>query len=605
MSRPGYFKVFCKTFARDLRGFTALKKTESMVGKLKKRNATVPAIFKENVLKHPNKVMLVNSDREWTYDDVDKFTNRVAAYFTDCGLKPGDEVALCMKSCPEFIGFWLGLAKAGLVGALVNTNQRLNPLVHSITTINSKAVIFDDTMTSAIDEIRSQLDSKVQFHYYGDQGPTFASQVKNDLKKVPDQFNTIKGNFSDRLFYIYTSGTTGLPKAAIIKHARFFVTGTGVHNLIRATPDDVIYTCLPLYHFAGGVMGATQPVLYGNTMAIREKFSVSNYWEECIKYKATIGQYIGELCRYLYAQPEKASEKQHKVRLMWGNGIRPNLYGDFRRRFGIQDLLEVYGSTEGNTQIVNLDNKDGACGFVTRILPVWLQNLLYPVALIRCDPESGEPIRNEEGMCIRCEPGEVGQFVGVIYTDDPVRAFDGYSNKEATEKKLISNVLRKGDVAFASGDLLYMDDYGYLYFRDRTGDTFKWKGENVSTTEVESVVMKEAGADAIVYAVEIPGNEGKAGMVAIADANRSLDVNDLLTKLKRSLPAYAIPVLLRVVKEIETTSTLKLPKVQLQKDGHDVNAIKDPVYVLDKQQLAYRRLDGKLYDDFCKGNIIF
>jgi len=230
--------------------------------------------------------------------------------------------------------------------------------------------------------------------------------------------------------------------------------------------------------------------------------------------------------------------------------------------------------------------------------------MVYPVALIRCDPETGEPIRNDQGLCERCEPGEVGQFVGRIVEKDPIREFDGYSNKEATQKKIITDVFAKGDRAYASGDLLYMDDYGYLYFRDRTGDTFRWKGENVSTTEVESIISKEASlTDCVVYAVEIPGNEGKAGMVAIEDADGRLDLTELLVRLKLNLPGYAIPVLVRVVRKLETTSTLKLPKNQLQKEAFDISVVKDPVYLLDKKQTTYTRLDTQLYNDLRNGKI--
>lgn len=231
-------------------------------------------------------------------------------------------------------------------------------------------------------------------------------------------------------------------------------------------------------------------------------------------------------------------------------------------------------------------------------------NIVYPVGLIKCDPETGEPERSADGLCIRCGPGETGQFVGRIIEKDPVRAFDGYSSKDANKKKIISNVFKKGDTAYASGDLLTMDDYGYLYFKDRTGDTFRWKGENVSTTEVESVISKEAGlADCVVYSTEIPGAEGKAGMVAIEDPEQKLNLGELLTKLKLHLPGYAIPVLIRLVKQLETTATLKIPKNVLQNEGFDINAIKDPIYLLDKQQTAYRKLDRQLFDELRAGRI--
>lgn len=267
------------------------------------------------------------------------------------------------------------------------------------------------------------------------------------------------------------------------------------------------------------------------------------------------------------------------------------------------DMLIVIFTSFG---LVNIDNREGSCGFVSVVLPNWLMNLVYPVALIKCDQVTGEPIRNKKGLCERCGPGETGHFVGRIEAKDPLRQFDGYSDKVASEKKIIRNVFFKGDSAYASGDLLTMDELGYLYFKDRTGDTFRWKGENVSTTEVESVVSKEAGlADCVVYSIEIPGCEGKAGMVSIEDPISTLNVNELLVKLKRSLPGYAVPVILRVVRKLETTATLKIPKNILQKEGFNINVIEDPMYVLDKQQTEYRRLDKTLYNELVAGKLTF
>lgn len=291
---------------------------------------------------------------------------------------------------------------------------------------------------------------------------------------------------------------------------------------------------------------------------------------------------------------------------MFGNGIRPNLWVPFQERFNIPQIIEVYGTSEGNAQAANLDNKPGSCGFMTIVLPKWLSKKIYPVALIKCDQDTGEPTRDKDGLCIPCDPGEVGQFVGKIDQNNPIRAFDGYSNKEATNKKIIRDVFAKGDMFFASGDLLLMDDYGYLYFHDRTGDTFRWKGENVSTTEVESVIMKEAGlSDCVVYGVSIPEHEGRAGMAAIQDPNHSLDVNQLLKGISKTLPEYAIPAFLRISSQLQQTSTFKLTKITFQKEGFDPKKVKELLYYYEKKSKTYKELDDKTYQGIVSGEIVF
>lgn len=256
--------------------------------------------------------------------------------------------------------------------------------------------------------------------------------------------------------------------------------------------------------------------------------------------------------------------------------------------------------------IVNLTGKEGACGFVCQIVPISILNLIYPVGIIKVNEETGEPIRGANGLCQPCGPGESGEFVGKIVESDPTRSFDGYVNKEASSKKILRNVFKRGDAVFASGDLLTIDDLGYVYFKDRTGDTFRWKGENVSTTEVESVLANCTDlAACVVYGVQVAGCEGRAGMAAVEDPNRSLDVAGLAKKLRKALPSYAVPVLIRLVNKIETTGTFKLPKVSLQRDGYDPSSVKDPIYYLDTRNAVYKKLEVGTYEDVMNGQIRF
>lgn len=373
---------------------------------------------------------------------------------------------------------------------------------------------------------------------------------------------------------------------------------TATYRMLGLRADsDILYNPIPLYHMSGGLVGTGCALTKGIPSVLRSKFSVSAYWADCIKYKCTLAQYIGEMCRYLLKAPPRPEDKAHSVRLMVGNGMRPQIWQEFVDRFKIEQITEVYGSSEGNANIVNVDNQVGAVGFVPSILP----KSLHPVALIRVNPETCEPIRGKDGFCIRTEIGEPGMLIGMIKPGNASREFNGYLDKEASQKKIVENVFSKGDKAFLSGDILVQDEFGYFYFKDRTGDTFRWKGENVATAEVEGVISNVVGyRDATVYGVQIPGVEGKAGMAAIVDPDSLLDFKALAEGLDKALPSYARPIFLRIVKELEMTSTFKLKKISLQKEGFDPNKIQDKVYF--RTDKEYVEVTPELYQKIISGS---
>lgn len=631
--------------------------------KLKYSNGSVIKCFEETVKKYPTKNAIEWEGGTWTFEKLHAYSNQVANYLISQGIKCGDEVCLLMENRPEFIGIWLGAAKVGVVTAFLNTNLKGNSLVHSITVVKSRGLIFSARHTEQVKEILPILKDKIpQLKYYiypsngneanGNQLTLDLNLINNKASRIGKQVNevtignglsnnnnfansngnydtshlvinevneeilnnqpaklhlntstNIESGFSSKLFYVYTSGTTGLPKAAIIRNARYLFLGTGANYLIGLKPSDSIYCPIPLYHMSGGAIGTCQMLIHGCTFVLREKFSASNFWSDCVKFNCTAAQYIGEICRYLLVQPVSQMDQKHKVRVMFGNGLRSNIWSQFRERFALERICEFYGATEGNANVVNYTGKEGACGFISRLLPLPIVNLIYPVNIVRVDEVTGDLIRDEKtGLCIPCGPGEVGEFVGKINSNDPTRTFDGYVNKEASEKKIYRNVFKQGDMVFSSGDLLTIDEFGYVYFKDRTGDTFRWKGENVSTTEVETAIMNIVHSDVVVFGVTITGCEGKAGMVAIADANNALDVSNLYLQLTNSLPAYAVPMFVRIVEKLETTGTFKLPKVDLQKQGYNPNVVKDPLYYLNGKH-GYQRLDANVYEDIISGRI--
>uniref|UniRef100_A0A1B0EYX6 long-chain-fatty-acid--CoA ligase n=1 Tax=Phlebotomus papatasi TaxID=29031 RepID=A0A1B0EYX6_PHLPP len=438
------------------------------------------------------------------------------------------------------------------------------------------------------------MPSSVSLYQFNDAANGKCQSTAKDLTSLmlaasKDRPTAKKANHHDRLLYIYTSGTTGTSSSVL----PFII-------LAKFRQDDIFYTPLPLYHTAGGIMNAGQAILFGATVVIRKKFSASGYFPDCQKYKCTVAQYIGEMCRYVLATPPSPSDKAHQIRLVFGNGLRPQIWPQFVERFKIPRVAEFYGATEGNANIVNIDNTVGAIGFVSRIIPQ-----VYPISIIRADPATGEPIRGRNGLCQLCKPNEPGVFIGKIIEGNPSRAFLGYVDKAASEKKIVRDIFKKGDSAFLSGDLLTADERGNLYFKDRTGDTFRWKGENVSTSEVEAQVSNVAGyRDAVVFGVEIPNLEGRAGMAAILDPERTVDLKALADGLRKALPTYARPLFVRLLVKVDMTGTFKLKKLDLQNEGFNPEIVTDPLYYLTSKG-QYEELTMDAYAKICSGEIRF
>ncbi|KAK5878781.1 hypothetical protein CesoFtcFv8_024159 [Champsocephalus esox] len=599
-----FLHVFAKTIGRDLHAAVVLLKVKMNVRRHLKEKNTIPKIFAETVQRHGDKTALIfeGTGEKWTFKQLDEYSNRVANLLLERGFRDGDVVALFMENRSQYVGLWLGMAKIGVEAALINFNLRMEALVHCFTISNAKAVVYGSELNDAVSGVHSSMGKKVQMFCSGDWDPKRVPQGTECLEPLLDAAPTHLPSrpqrcFTDRLFYIYTSGTTGMPKAAIVVHSRYYRMAALVYYGFRMTSDDVLYDCLPLYHSAGNIVGVGQCIIHGMTVVIRKKFSASRFWDDCAKYKCTIVQYIGEICRYLLNQPVRDMEKQHQVRMALGNGLRQSIWEEFMSRFNIPLIAEFYGATECNCSLGNFDNKVGACGFNSRILP-----FIYPIRLVRVDEETMELIRGPDGVCIPCKPGEPGQLVGRIIQNDPLRRFDGYVNQSATSKKIAQSVFKKGDSAYLSGDVLIMDDYGSMFFKDRTGDTFRWKGENVSTTEVEGTLSRLLDMkDVVVYGVEVPGAEGKAGMAAIADPSHSTDLEKFVKDMDKAIPPYARPVFLRFLPEVDKTGTFKFQKTDLRRDNFDPTVVSDRLYFLDSRRGCYVQLDEELYRSILSG----
>ncbi|RLU17248.1 hypothetical protein DMN91_011317 [Ooceraea biroi] len=604
--RMKWFYVAFRTLPRDCKGLIGYIRMLWSIRDHARKDRSVADIFRQYVNRHPNKVCFVFEEQEWTYQQVEDFSNKIATIFKTHGYKKGDVVALLLENRPEFVAIWLGLSKVGVITPLINTNLRKTSLQHSINIAKCQALIYSAEFFDAVVDIASSLDAKLVLYRFGNHPNTMSIGLKEkdlnallaDTSATPPVIQD-KGCYNDKLLYIYTSGTTGLPKAAVITNSRYIFIAGAVHFMAVLRDSDRMYTPLPLYHTAGGVMAIGQALLHGHTTVIRKKFSASAFFSDCIKYKCTIAQYIGEMCRYILAVAPKKEDREHNVRMIFGNGLRPQIWGEFVSRFGIPKVLEFYGATEGNANIINIDNKMGAIGFVSRIIPS-----IYPISIIKVN-EDGEPVRNSKGLCQVCEPNEPGVFIGKIAPNNPTRAFLGYVDRKASESKVVHNVFKKGDSAFLSGDIVVSDEFGYLYFKDRTGDTFRWKGENVSTSEIEGIVSNLINyRDCIIYGVEVQGAEGKAGMAAIYDENGTVDVQKLAIDIKEQLPAYARPQFIRILTKIDLTGTFKLKKKDLQEEAYNVHKIQDKLYYLDPK-LGYQLLTPEIYDNIQQGKMKF
>jgi fatty-acyl-CoA synthase len=542
----------------------------------------------------PRHIAIYYLDQAVSYAELDASANRYANWALANGIGRGDPVALLMENRPDYIAAWLGLFKVGAEVALINTNLVGMALAHSIAISGARHVIVGAELAESFRE--APFENAPQAWIEGGSGNlTTALAAASD--KSPGKQARAGVTLKSRAFFIYTSGTTGLPKAANFSHMRMLFMMSGFVGALRPRSDDRIYNPLPLYHSTGGVCAVGLAFFSGGALILKRRFSVHDFWPDIHRYGATMFEYIGELCRYLLNAPASPLERGHKVRAITGNGLRPEIWREFQSRFAIPRIVEFYGATEGNVAMLNYDGTVGAVGRV----PDYLEWFL-PSRVVRFDVEKEMPVRGSDGLCIECEPNEIGEAIGGI-SARPGRQFEGYTNRAESEKKLLRDVLRKGDLWFRTGDLMRRDAHGYFYFADRIGDTFRWKGENVSTGEVGEVLAAAPGIrEANVYGVHVPGMDGRAGMASLV-VDGAFDIEALPARLKARLAVYARPLFLRLSPEIEVTGTFKQRKVDLVREGFDPSAIGDPLYFLDPDSGAYERLTPQRYADILEGRV--
>jgi len=567
-----------------------------------KDNITVADLFEQTCESYPNKVALTFHGKDITFKQLNQEANRMAHFLKTRGFNKGDTIGVLMDNSPELVITVLGAAKIGAAAALINPNLHGKSLIRCIKITEVKALVLESEFSKSVTDILEALTTefnKIPYFSVGDPIP-FGEHLSPLLSQFSSENHPeFRKDFasSETFVFTFTSGTTGFPKAFPTKHFRMAGTASLISSL-GINPDDRLYIAIPIFH-AAGFVGMSLMLMKGITIVLRRKFSATHFMQDIIENNCTAFEYIGELCRYLLNTPPSPSDRQHKLRLGIGLGLRGDIWDTFQTRFNIPQIIDVYAATENMATFSNTVTLSGEGKGAVGRLGTLLQSI-SPNKLVKFDTEKEQPIRGPHGFCIKCKVGEVGEILSKIDDEDPFRRFPGYyKNPAATNKKIIKDVFKKGDKYFRTGDLMKFDERGYLYFVDRIGDTFRWKGENVATTEVAEVLTTFPGVkETNVYGVKIDGTDGRAGMAALVLENvEGFNFAGLAAYLRKHLQSYAIPLFLRIKTEMELTSTFKQKKVELREEGFNINKVKDLVYWLNPSTQTYEPLTPTKYNE--------
>jgi fatty-acyl-CoA synthase len=557
---------------------------------------TLPTCIDALAEKFGTSLALLSDAESLTYRALAERCNRYARWALEQRIVAGDVLCLMMANGPDYLAIWLGITRTGAIVALINTQLVGDSLVHAVSVVAPKHVIVGAEFAAPFAAVRSRLAPQIQCwaHGAGRHGlPRIDAAICDSSGATIADSECPLPSITDRALYIYTSGTTGLPKAANVSHYRVMQWSHWFAGLLDTRSTDRMYNCLPMYHSVGGVVAVGATLVNGGSIFLRHGFSVRRFWDDILAWDCTLFQYIGELCRFLVQSAPQPRTSEHRIRLCCGNGLRGDIWESFKERFRIPQILEFYAATEANFSLYNCEGKPGAIGRI----PSFLAHR-FPVALVRFDPIAGMPVRNEAGFCERCSTDEVGEAISKLSENqmDAGGRFEGYTDKRASDLKILRNVFVDGDAWFRSGDLMRKDGAGFFYFVDRVGDTFRWKGENVSTSEVAEIILACPGVvEALAYGVAIPGTEGRAGMAAIV-CDEGFNVDALERHIAQRLPDYARPVFLRILDKISVTSTFKPKKQDLVREGYDPTATTDTIYFYDRSRQAFVNLDVELFE---------
>ena len=556
---------------------------------------TCGPLIRAQAERHGDRTCLRFETEELSFADFERETNRLAHVLARHGIGKGDVVAILAENEPLFLVAQGAAAKMGAIAALLNSHLAGDALRHVIRVSGAKVLIVAASASERVAALGELGDVIVLADGAASQG-TFRP-LADELAAAPSgEPDLAKVGFGDVFLYVYTSGTTGYPKPAIVRHAKFTMGGNSLGALFGVGADDCMYAPLPLYHGYANFAAFAVTLTAGACFASRRRFSASEFLPDVRRHGATGFVYVGELCRYLLRVPPSPADRDHRLRFAAGAGLRPEIWGEFQSRFGITRIFEMYGATEGN---VSLMNRGGRAGSVGRPFPFQHEHL----KLARVDAVTGELARGKDGFLTECADEEAGELLGRIGAGP--MTYDGYAgDPAATERKVLRDAFAPGDAWFRTGDLLRRDRAGYFTFVDRLGDTFRWKGENVSTQEVADLLSRAPGvADVCVYGVTVTGADGRAGMAAIALADgKPFDGPALFEHAERTLPPYARPLFVRLVGELEATGNFKPKKTRYRDEGFDPSRVTDPLFVRDEAARAYAPLDRDVYTAIVGGS---
>lgn len=564
-------------------------------------NISIGEVFLKTVRKFPNNTCIYYLDKSYTYDEFNNWVNRLANQFLKLGFKKGDVAAVLIENRPEILAISMALAKIGGIAALINTAQKNKPLIHSLHLAKPKLVLIGAELIDNYIEVKKEVDFTNEIVYIIPNGNTTSTKIKGikefDIESISfsmrEPIIQYKIQSQDTNLYIYTSGTTGLPKASKISHGRW-IKGYSAFGLtsLRLNEKDILYVPLPFFHATAMVVCWTSVIAGGAAIVIKNKFSISDFWKDISYYQATGFGYVGEMCKYLLNTPIHPLEKNNSLTKMIGNGLRPEIWNEFKTRFDIEQIAEFYGSSEGNIAFFNVFNIDGTMGFS-----------ITSYAIVEYDIVNDCIVRDKNGFMKKVLANGTGLLLGEINQRYP---FDGYTENSKTEKSIVRNVFKKGDAWFNTGDLVRDMGFFHTQFVDRLGDTFRWKGENVSTVEVEGIINQFPGiSESIVYGVEIPETNGRAGMakIIVDETTTKINLKSFYQYLSVELPSYAIPLFIRIADSTETTSTFKYKKHTLKEQAYDINKVDEDVYALINKK--YTPINSKILQEINSGKIRF
>lgn len=565
------------------------------------RNVSWGSILEDIAARYPEHTAVKSPDGTLTYRELNAKANRFAHFLLSRKVAKGDTVTVCMENRPELLVAYCGCAKVGAVCSLINVNQRGESLVHSFNLNRGKIVIIGEECLEFFNEARRAIE------YRDPDICLIRDPALNRLKApgdITDLLQTMPADnppttrdvmMKNPIAYVYTSGTTGgLPRAAVILHKRTLSAMFWFGRLVtRIRPSHTVYVPLPFFHTNALTVGWPAALYSGAAVALRRKFSAGGFLDDVKRFGVTHFVYVGEVCRYLMSRPPVTGEDRTTLRYVFGNGLRPDIWRAFKKRYGIRKVFEFYGAAEGVGVFTNLLSIDYSVG-----------TSLTPYAIVKYDVESDAPVRNEKGFLVKVGKGEAGLLIMEISEKTP---FPGYSDKKKTEEKIIRDAFRKGDLWFNTGDLLRNMGFRHAQFVDRLGDTFRWKGENVATMEVEKAIDSFPGVNSsAVYGIAMPTGDGRAGMAAIIkEEGKEINLAALAAHLRSSLPKYAVPLCLRFVEDFEWTATHKIKKIRLKNEGFDPARVGGPLYVLLPGSDVYTPMDDTLYRDITAGKYRF